>query len=76
MSGPRRPSAKAQRAAADTRRWGIFTLLFLGLAFAMVVVSSTAGHYTILTLAGLVVGLVGAGWCTVKGWRKAKNFRL
>jgi hypothetical protein len=57
-------------------RWGIYTLAFLTLSFVMVVLSSTQGHYTILTLLGLVVGFAGAGWCTVKGLRVARDFRL
>jgi hypothetical protein len=57
-------------------RWGIYTLCFLALAFVMVVISSTQGHYTIATLLGLVVGFVGAGWCTVKGLKVAREFRL
>lgn len=57
-------------------RWGVYTLGFLTLAFVMVVLSSTAGHYTVLTLLGLVVGLVGAGWCTVKGLKGLRGFRL
>ena len=58
------------------RPWGIYTLAFLILAFAMVVVSTTQKHYTLLTLIGLVVGLVGAAWCTVKGLRRVRDFHL
>jgi hypothetical protein len=58
------------------RPWGIYTLGFLTLSFVMVVVSSTQGHYTLLTLLGLVVGFAGAGWCTVRGLRVARDFRL
>jgi hypothetical protein len=57
-------------------RWGIYTLAFLTLSFVMVVLSSTHGQYTPLTLFGLVAGFVGAGWCTVKGFRVARDFRL
>lgn len=56
--------------------WGVFTLLFLALAFVMVVLSATKGHYTGAMLLGLVVGLVGAGCCTVLGLRKARSYRL
>lgn len=57
-------------------RWGIYALGFLILAFAMVVVSTTQGHYTVLTLVGLVVGLAGAGWCSVKGLRGLADFHF
>jgi nitrate/nitrite transporter NarK len=57
-------------------RWGVYTLGFLILAFAMVVVSSTQGHYTVLTLLGLLVGLAGAAWCTIKGLRGLADFHL
>lgn len=56
--------------------WGVLTLAFLTLAFVMVVLSSTAGRYTGTTLLGLIVGLLGATWCTVKGLRKARDYRL
>jgi nitrate/nitrite transporter NarK len=69
MSEPVKPPRKP-------RPWGIYTLGFLILAFAMIVVSTTQGHYTLLTLLGLVVGLVGGTYCTVKGLRKARDFHL
>ena len=67
---------KAQYPPKRKHRWGIYTLGFLTLAFVMVVVSSTQKHYTLLTLSGLVVGFAGAGWCTFKGLRVARDFRL
>jgi hypothetical protein len=67
---------KPQDPPKRKQRWGIYTLGFLVLAFMMVVISTTQGHYTLLTLFGLVVGFVGAGWCTVKGLRVARDFRL
>ena len=57
-------------------RWGIFTLAFLILAFLMIVVSTNQGHYTVLTLIGLLVGLIGAGWCSVKGLQGLSGFRF
>ncbi len=59
-----------------TARWGIYTLAFLVLMFAMVVVSTTQGHYTLLTFLGLVVGLVGASWCTVMGLKSLRGWHL
>jgi nitrate/nitrite transporter NarK len=57
-------------------RWGVYTLCFLALAFVMVVISTTQKHYTLLTLLGLIVGFGGAGWCTIKGLKVAREFRL
>jgi len=56
MSSDRRPP-----------RWGVRTLAFLGLALLTIAVSTVQGHYTILTLTGLLVGLIGAMICTVRG---------
>lgn len=67
---------KGQDPPKRKHRWGIYTLAFLTLSFVMVVLSSTQGHYTLVTLFGLVVGFAGAGYCTVKGLRVARDFRL
>lgn len=67
---------KTQGPTKRKRPWGIYTLAFLTLSFVMLVLSSTKGHYTLLTFLGLVVGFIGAGWCTVKGLRVAREFRL
>jgi hypothetical protein len=48
-------------------RWGLLSLLFLGLALACVLVSSGHGSYTAVTGTGLLVGFLGAGYCTYKG---------
>ena len=48
-------------------RWGLLSLLFLGIALACVLVSGSRGSYSGLTFTGLVVGFVGAGYCTYKG---------
>jgi nitrate/nitrite transporter NarK len=74
MPRPRKQAGDAE--GPSMRRWGLYTLGFLALAFVMVAVSGSQGHYTPLTLIGLFVGLGGAGYCTVKGLRKAKLFRL
>ncbi len=70
MTAPEDPPKKR------AQPWGVYTLGFLVLTFSMVVVSTTQGHYSALTLLGLLVGLVGAAWCTVKGIRKAREYRL
>jgi hypothetical protein len=49
------------------RRWGVRTLFFLVLAVICILASTLQGHYTLLTLAGLVVGLGGAMVCSVRG---------
>lgn len=53
-------------------RWGVRTLLFLGLAGISVLTSNAlyvrdVDDYVLLTFAGTVVGLVGAGYCSVRG---------
>ena len=48
-------------------RWGLLTLLFLAIALASILTSNAQGRYTALTLAGLIVGFGGAGYCTWQG---------
>ena len=52
-------------------RWGLRTLGFLGLAFLSLVVALTQGHHTFGTFGSLLFGLIGAGYCSVKGFRVA-----
>jgi nitrate/nitrite transporter NarK len=59
-----------------TTPWGIYTLGFLTLAFVMMVVSSSQGTYTVLTFIGLILGLVGAAFCTVKGLKGLRGYRM
>lgn len=49
------------------RRWGVRTLAFLALALLAVLVSGVQGHYTVLTLALLLVGFAGAAVSSVRG---------
>lgn len=42
---------------------------FLGLAFFAIVTSASLGHHTVGTLGSLLFGLIGAGYCSVKGVR-------
>ena len=56
------------------KRWGVRSLLFLGLAAASIVLSNwmrMTGNTDVilLTFIGTVVGLVGAAVCTVRGIR-------
>jgi hypothetical protein len=58
----------------EQKRWGIRSLLFLGLAAASIILSNwmrTTGNTDVilLTFIGTVVGLVGAAVCTVRGFR-------
>jgi peptidoglycan/LPS O-acetylase OafA/YrhL len=52
-------------------RWGLRTLGFLGLAFVAIVTSASLGHHTVGTLGSLLFGLIGAGYCSIKGVRQA-----
>jgi hypothetical protein len=59
---------------AEQRRWGIRSLLFLGLAAASIIVSNwmrMTGNTDVilLTFIGTVVGLVGATVSTIRGFR-------
>ena len=56
------------------KRWGVRTLLFLGLAAASIILSNwmrMTGNTDVilLTFIGTVVGLAGAAVSTVRGWR-------
>jgi hypothetical protein len=56
------------------KRWGVRSLLFLGLAAASIILSNwmrMTGNTDVilLTFIGTVVGLVGATVCTVRGLR-------
>jgi hypothetical protein len=58
----------------EQRRWGIRTLLFLGLAAASIILSNwmrMTGNTDVilLTFIGTVVGLVGATVATIRGFR-------
>lgn len=48
-------------------RWGVRTLAFLALALLSMGISTLQGHYTLLTLGGLLAGLIGGMICTVRG---------
>jgi hypothetical protein len=57
-----------------SKRWGIRTLLFLGLAAGSIILSNwmrMTGNDDVILLPflGLVTGLVGATICTVRGLR-------
>jgi peptidoglycan/LPS O-acetylase OafA/YrhL len=54
-------------------RWGLRTLGFLGLALLSLVVALTQGHHTFGTLGSLIFGLVGAAYCSVKGFGVARQ---
>ncbi len=59
---------------AEQRRWGIRSLLFLGLAAASIIVSNwmrMTGNTDVilLTFIGTVVGLAGATVATIRGFR-------
>jgi hypothetical protein len=59
---------------ASQKRWGIRSLLFLGLAAGSIILSNwmrLTGNDDVILLPflGLVTGLAGAAYCTVKGLR-------
>jgi hypothetical protein len=58
------------------RRWGLYTLGFLTIAFLALVVSTSLGYYTFATVVCLVGGLLGAAYCTWQGLKKASRFKL
>lgn len=53
-------------------RWGLLTLLFLGIALGCVLRSNATGHYTVVTGLGLIVGFGGAAFCSYKGVKGAR----
>lgn len=52
-------------------RWGLLSLLFLGIALVCILVSNSQGAYNLVTLAGLIAGFGGAAYCS---WRGIKGF--
>jgi peptidoglycan/LPS O-acetylase OafA/YrhL len=57
-------------------RWGLRTLGFLALALLAIVTSASLGHHTAGTLGSLLFGLIGAAYCSVKGFRVALDSDL
>jgi len=57
----------ARRPRRGGMRWGLLTLLFLGIALTCVLVSNSEGQYSGLTFLGLVVGFGGAAYCSYRG---------
>ena len=53
-------------------RWGLLTLLFLGIALACILRSNATGHYTGITATGLLVGFAAAGYCSYRGVKTAR----
>jgi hypothetical protein len=66
MGRPTRPEPKR-------KRWGLRTLAFLTLAFASIMasnaLSATGRGSPALAYFGVLVGLVGAGYCSYRGLR-------
>jgi hypothetical protein len=56
-----------RKPARGGMRWGLLTLLFLGLALVCVLVSNSDGAYTPVTGLGLLVGFGGAAYCSFRG---------
>ncbi len=58
-----KPEPRVQR--SRTRRWGLRSLAFL--ALALVGLFTAGGDYALLSAVALVVGFVGAGYCSYRG---------
>ncbi|MFL6099139.1 MAG: hypothetical protein ACJ71T_04200 [Actinomycetales bacterium] len=58
------------------RRWGLYTLGCLTVAFLALMVSTAQGYYTFATVVCLGGGLAGAAYCTWQGLKKASRFRI
>ncbi len=68
LHGTRRPAGPPQKRRP---RWGLRTLGFLGLVLLAIITSASLGGHTFGTLGSLILGLVGATYCSVKGLRVA-----
>ena len=60
------------------RRWGLRSLLFLALAAASLLFYDVlrANGFALLTTVGLLVGLVGATVCSIRGIREVRSTGL
>jgi peptidoglycan/LPS O-acetylase OafA/YrhL len=81
MSTPARPDGgdatpEVNKPVKRRRRWGVWTLAFLGLAMISMITAQTLGSYTVGTFGSLIFGLVGAGYCTFHGLREAREVGL
>ena len=65
------PSSPAGPPQKRPPRWGLRTLGFLGLALLAIITSASLGGHTFGTAGSLAFGLIGAGYCSVKGFRAA-----
>ncbi len=63
----------AVRRPAKRKRWGLRTLGFLLLGMLAVVVSSAQGYHSIGTMGCTLIGLGGAAYCSVRGWRAMES---
>jgi nitrate/nitrite transporter NarK len=61
------PSTSISSTDRKPKRWGLRTLALLALALLSMLVSEIQGHYTVLSLAGLLIGLIGALICSIRG---------
>ncbi len=70
---PDEPGASTPAGLPEKRqpRWGLRTLGFLGLALLAMVTAVSLGGYTFGTFGSLLFGLIGAGYCSIKGLRVA-----
>jgi hypothetical protein len=66
---PNGPNGLKPKATPTPRpaRWGVRTLFWLVVALLSILASSLQGAYTVLTLGGLLIGLGGAMYSSVRG---------
>jgi peptidoglycan/LPS O-acetylase OafA/YrhL len=65
------PSRPAGSPENRRPRWGLRALGFLGLALLAILTSIGLGGHTFGTLGSLIIGLVGAAYCSIRGLRVA-----
>ena len=50
-------------------RWGVRTIGWLSLAIVATLAQQIQGHFSFITLGGLLMGLGGAAYCSIEGAR-------
>jgi uncharacterized membrane protein HdeD (DUF308 family) len=67
---PEEPAA--ERRQQRHKRWGLRTLGFLAIALACVLASTYVdGNYTLILDLGVLIGFVGAAYCSYRGLKQS-----
>ena len=53
-------------------RWGLRTMGFLILVMVALITATTQGHHTVGTAGSTFFGIIGAGYCSIRGVRDAQ----